>query len=178
MADSIFDSELYRLQTCWRLRRNTVRKAIKAVADPSGGWGEGARNMKSMRPPLVAIFLWLILTGPWGDRPSYPPLPTHPRIHYCKVRLIQWDNVKNSFVFGRFTWKLLGIIHEKHSPQGPKTLVLHCIFREWFFWLTYSCDSDLYKWTFPFHLFCKSHLSVKSVFYPLESMVPELALVI
>ena len=39
----------------------------------SGRVRGGARNMKSMRPPLAAIFLWPIFTGPGGPWPPWPP---------------------------------------------------------------------------------------------------------
>ena len=49
-----------------------IKSSNNTVADPVAGYG-GPRNMKSMRPPSVAIFFMIIFTGagePW------PPCPT------------------------------------------------------------------------------------------------------
>ena len=45
----------------------------KSSSGSSGRVGEGPRNMKFMRPSLVAIFVWLIFTGRGGGGGSWPP---------------------------------------------------------------------------------------------------------
>ena len=49
---------------------------MHAASDPAAGWGEGgggARNMKSMWPPLAAIFFMAHFYRAWG---GHGPLGT------------------------------------------------------------------------------------------------------
>ena len=53
-------------------------KVKVAASDPAAGWGGGARNMKSMWPPLAAIFFMACLYRAGGGEgrghgPSPPP---------------------------------------------------------------------------------------------------------
>ena len=52
----------------------------------SSGRVRGARNIKSMRPPLAAIFLWIIFTRPVGIMAPLPP--PSPSIRYCILCLL------------------------------------------------------------------------------------------
>ena len=51
-----------------------ISQVLSTVVDPAAGGG-GARNMKSIRPPSVAIFFMTYFTGPGGAWPPIPPDP-------------------------------------------------------------------------------------------------------
>ena len=53
---------------------NTWPQPIKSVADPAA-WKGGVRNMKSMRPPLAAIFFMTSFYKAGGDMAHLPPPP-------------------------------------------------------------------------------------------------------
>ena len=55
----------------------------------SSGWveGGGARNMKSMWPPLVAVFFMTYFYRAWGGGGAWPPRPPPPGSAPVKVRM-------------------------------------------------------------------------------------------
>ena len=59
--DILFKSFKSQNESCAKI--GIVQQVMK-TSNGSSGWVRGLRNMKSMRPPLAAIFLWLNFTGP------------------------------------------------------------------------------------------------------------------
>ena len=104
------------------------------ASDPAAGWG-GARNMKSMWPPLAAIFFMTYLYRAGGG--GHGPLGTPPRIRYCgnlsnrnaRLRICVILSLKNRMLYNVvFSASQKGFFHPLHVVWAPPKLPTPIIF--------------------------------------------------